>query len=450
MTVTPPGAGRPAAQSPELYWFQADLRLEDNPGLLHHAGGAALLCLYCLQDNPAWCNNRGMGLQRRRFLYESLAALDSQLASLGQTLLVIPGDPRSIIPLLVRKYDLGRVGTSYTAGFYEAQQRTFLQRSLPVPLLVHPGNSLFDEAQLPGGLDGLPGHFAPFRRVMEHQPVPVPLRLPVSLPPVPQGVYTSTLPTAEVRPAIAYPVRGGSASGQARLTSFLYGRRAVDTYKDTRNALQGEYSSSGLSPWLANGSLSVRAVAHQLMDYEQTICGNESTRWFYQELLWREYFHWRERVDRNRLFAATGIARKRYLRTFEPRAYARWCQGDTDFPLVNALMRQLLETGFMSNRGRQIVASCLVNELNIDWRYGAAFFEKHLVDFDLATNYGNWQYIAGVGCDPRGGRHFNLEKQAQLYDPDGLFTQSWGGHRPRQPEFITDAADWPIEEGETR
>jgi deoxyribodipyrimidine photo-lyase len=112
-------------------------------------------------------------------------------------------------------------------------------------------------------------------------------------------------------------------------------------------------------------------------------------------------------------------------------------------------MRQLCATGFMSNRGRQIVASCLVNELNLDWRYGAAFFQKHLVDFDLASNYGNWQYIAGVGCDPRGGRHFNIPKQAQLYDPEGLFTETWGGHRPRQPEFVTDAADWPIVDGQT-
>mgnify|MGYP001811636619 FL=1 len=154
----------------------------------------------------------------------------------------------------------------------------------------------------------------------------------------------------------------------------------------------------------------MRSVAHALLDYEQTISCNESTRWLYQELLWREYFHWREQVDGARLFAASGIARRRFLRTFEPRDYARWCQGDTDYPLVNALMRQLVATGSMSNRGRQIVASCLINELNLDWRYGAAFFEKYLLDFDLASNYGNWQYIAGVGCDPRGGRHFNLAK----------------------------------------
>jgi deoxyribodipyrimidine photo-lyase len=107
-------------------------------------------------------------------------------------------------------------------------------------------------------------------------------------------------------------------------------------------------------------------------------------------------------------------------------------------------MHQLVASGWMSNRGRQIAASCLVNELGGDWRYGAAFFEKHLVDYDVASNYGNWQYLAGVGCDPRGGRHFNLGTQAQTHDPDGLFTRSWDGFRPPQPLYVTDAADWPI------
>ncbi len=109
-------------------------------------------------------------------------------------------------------------------------------------------------------------------------------------------------------------------------------------------------------------------------------------------------------------------------------------------------MHQLVACGWMSNRGRQIAASCLVNEMQVDWRYGAAFFEKHLIDYDVANNYGNWQYIAGVGADPRGGRHFNLDKQAAMYDPDGEFTRRWRGNRPKQPRHVVDAADWPIEQ----
>ena len=88
-------------------------------------------------------------------------------------------------------------------------------------------------------------------------------------------------------------------------------------------------------------------------------------------------------------------------------------------------MRELDETGFMSNRGRQIVASCLVNELGCDWRAGAAWFESRLIDHDVGSNWGNWQYIAGVGADPRGGRHFNLDKQARTFDPDGRFVDRW-------------------------
>ena len=90
--------------------------------------------------------------------------------------------------------------------------------------------------------------------------------------------------------------------------------------------------------------------------------------------------------------------------------------------------------------------SCLVNELQLDWRYGAAFFEKHLIDYDVASNYGNWQYIAGLGADPQGGRHFDLEKQAREHDPTGTFVEKWGGRRPSQPKYVNDPADWPITE----
>jgi deoxyribodipyrimidine photo-lyase len=107
-------------------------------------------------------------------------------------------------------------------------------------------------------------------------------------------------------------------------------------------------------------------------------------------------------------------------------------------------MNQLRATGYMSNRGRQLVASCFVHELNLDWRYGARFFEKHLIDYDLASNWGNWQYLAGVGADPRGHRKFDLSKQAEIYDSEGKFTQAWDGFGKGDHLDSTDAADWPV------
>jgi deoxyribodipyrimidine photo-lyase len=144
------------------------------------------------------------------------------------------------------------------------------------------------------------------------------------------------------------------------------------------------------------------------------------------------------------MFAFKGINDKKLLTSFYPQRFKQWCNGKTPYPIVNACIHQLNKTGYLSNRGRQIVASCLVNELQIDWRCGAAYLEQQLIDYDVASNWGNWQYIAGVGCDPRGGRHFSLQKQAQSYDPKGVFIKKWGGVESTGSLDYIDAADWPI------
>jgi deoxyribodipyrimidine photo-lyase len=429
----------------ELYLIRNDLRLADNPGLLSHAKGDALLCVYCWPSAPAWCNLTGIGGQRERFLRETLLALDKELATLGQRLLVLQSDPRAALPQLVEAFRIDRVGTTAAPGIYERRQLDQLRQTLRVPITVHGSNSLFTEDQLPGELASLPRQFTPFRRKVEQIAVTAPLSLPASLPPPPAGLEFTAVEASAVAPHPAFPVRGGSQEGHRRLQRWMFDRRLAATYRETRNYLDGIDGSSLLSPWLATGALSAREAAHALFEFETRHGANESTAHLYMELLWREFFHWRAFVDGARLFHGGGILGRKQLRTFEARDFARWCQGATDSALINALMHQLVETGWMSNRGRQIAASYLVNEFNHDWRYGAAFFEKHLIDYDVASNYGNWQYIAGVGTDPRGGRHFNVEKQAATYDPDGTFTAKWDGHQPSQPRYITDAADWPLD-----
>ena len=428
-----------------LYWFRNDLRVEDHPGLREAAEADELLLLFLWPRSRPWCNTSGLGAQRERFLRESLQSLRDALQSLKQDLLLLEGSPELVIPDLVRAYGIDRLHTSACAGVYEARSLDWLRDQLAIPLREHRGNSLFREAELQELMPQIPGSFTPFRKRVEGVlRVDSPERGPTSLPP-PPAVQFHRIPNAAVKPPPALPIRGGRSSGLRRLRQFTAEDGGLRAYRETRNDLDPLRGSSTLSPWLANGSLSAREVADAVRRHEACYGANESTYWLYFELLWREYFHWRAYADGDALFRLAGHRDRIRHCSFDPRNYARWCAGDTDFPLVNALMHQLLATGWMSNRGRQIAASCLIHEYRIDWRYGAAFFEKQLIDYDVASNYGNWQYIAGAGADPRGGRRFDLAWQSERYDPQGAFTTKWDGYRQAQPRFVTDAADWPLE-----
>ena len=429
----------------QLHWFQTDLRLADNPALASAKDATTLLCVYLMPKPRPWCNLTGLGPQRDRFLRETLQELKDQLQALGQDLMVLEGSPELVLPNIVDRFSIDHVTTNFTPGWHESQAISFLEQKLPATLSVFRGNRLFDAEQFPFAVEDLPDTFSPFRRRVERLNISRPMPAPDSLPPPPSAQFDA-IPQAAVSPHPGLPLPGGTAAGSRRLDQFLFQTHAIADYKQTRNDLDGLSGSSTLSPWLANGALSARTVAHAIFRYEREEIANESTYWLYFELLWREFFHWRAVIDGPALFRQSGRSGRRLLATFEPRQFARWCAGDTDYPLVNALMRQLVATGWMSNRGRQIAASCLINELGLDWRYGAAFFEQQLIDYDVGSNYGNWQYIAGVGSDPRGGRHFNLAKQAAQYDPDETFTRKWDGFRPPQPEHVVDGADWPITE----
>jgi len=428
-----------------LLWLQNDFRLHDNPALLEAAKSDHLLIMTCWPNPKPWCNLKGIGAQRHRFLAETLAVFQKNLVELGQGLHITGQSAATAIPELVAEHKIDRIVTTAPRAYEERILLEHVQKAVDINVNLIRNNTLLDEQQLPFDLKDIPKHFTPFRKKVESIEIEAPLAKPLRLPPMIKGVsYKREAPEYTARPHPTLPLRGGEQEALRRVKNWIFDRRAIVTYKETRNALDGLDNFSALAPWLATGALSARFVASEVARFEREITSNESTYWVIFELLWREFFHWRAIVDDNLLFLPYGVARKKQLRTFDPRQFTRWCQGETDFPLVNALMHQLVKSGFMSNRGRQIAASCLIHDLGVDWRYGAAFFEKHLMDYDVGSNYGNWQYIAGVGSDPRGGRHFNIEKQTEQYDPDGRFVKQWDGYRPKQPEYVTDASDWPI------
>ncbi|MDO3721589.1 DASH family cryptochrome [Marinobacter sp. chi1] len=437
-----------------LYWFTRDLRLHDNAALLAAAKSDLLLCVFVVdprwfQPGPRQCLT--MGDHRWRFLWQSLMSLERSLRPVGQRLHIAFGHPEEVIPELVHRHRLARVVRSRLPGTREAKQWLAIKERLPDTLCQQFETlSLFTQSTLPMPLDDLPDTFSQFRKLVEktgdRSCERLRIRTHSALPPppgFPEDNRGDCPPISEPQ----HPGRfaGGEQAGLAQLERFLFNTHGIASYKETRNELDRWDSSSKFSPWLANGSLSVREVAETIGDYEREQTSNESTYWLWFELLWREYFYWYALKHGAALFRRDGVQRKQRPATFYPQRFKAWCQGNTEYPLVNAAMNQLRETGYMSNRARQLVASCFINELELDWRYGAAWFEQQLIDYDVASNYGNWQYLAGVGADPRGLRQFNLDKQAAQYDPQGTFVDRWGGHA-EQPVGLhsVDAADWPI------
>jgi len=200
------------------------------------------------------------------------------------------------------------------------------------------------------------------------------------------------------------------------------------TYFDTRNGLIGEDYSTKFSPWLACGSLSPRYVALECRRYEEARVANKSTYWCVFELLVRDYFRYFAARHGRRIFYLHGTAgrleggaERKWNRN--PELIAAWREGRTGHPLIDASMRELGNTGYLSNRGRQNVCSYLSIDMSVDWRVGAEFFESRLLDFDVCSNYVNW--INGAGLT--GGRlnRFNITKQSRDWDEKGEYLRLW-------------------------
>ena len=382
-----------------------------------------------------------LGQHRLNFILQSLHDLQRQLQAQGHTLTVRVGEPLDEMAQLISTLQVDAVFGALQAGVYERRRWQQLQQRFRF-LDFHqlPNSTLLSEDDLPGGLQQLAATFSQFRKSLE--PLAERFTQQALAAPNWQHRALSVNASADLPKAGESWLAGGETAALQHLQRY-FSSAAPGRYKETRNALDGFDQSTKLSAYLAHGNLSPQQVINALRDYEQQHGENESTYWIAFELLWRDYFFWYLLRYQEQVFAFTGVAGRKPQTTFYPTRFKQWCAGQTPYPLVNACMHQLNQTGYLSNRGRQIVASCLVNELAVDWRYGAAYFEQQLLDYDIGSNWGNWQYIAGVGADPRGGRHFNIDKQTAQFDPDGHYIERWDGQQTRQLD-VNDAADWPI------
>ncbi|MEB3883898.1 DASH family cryptochrome [Lyngbya sp. CCY1209] len=420
-----------------LIWYRNDLRLHDHePMHVALKADAKIIPVYCFDPRKFGKTAFGFpktGSFRAQFIIESVTNLRHNLQQLGCDLVVRVGHPEMAIAAIAKKLNVDKIYYHKEVTSEEITVENNLKNSTDIPTQSFWGATLYHLEDLPFPIQNIPEVFTQFRKQVEKKSTVYPaFPTPKNLPPLPD-IEPGSIPTLEelgLEPPVfdsraVLNFQGGETAGLNRLNNYIWERDCLKNYKQTRNGMLGPDYSSKFSPWLASGCLSPRFIAQQVREYEENRVKNDSTYWLIFELLWRDYFRFICLKHGDKIFRKSGLQGVEIPWREDWEQCDRWRLGTTGFPLVDANMRELAATGFMSNRGRQNVASFLTKNLGIDWQIGAEWFESLLIDYDVCSNWGNWNYTAGVGNDARGFRYFNIPKQSKDYDPKGEYVRHW-------------------------
>jgi deoxyribodipyrimidine photo-lyase len=398
-----------AKEAVSFFWFRRDLRLEDNLGLFQALQSQhPVIPLFIFDETilERLPNND----PRVGFIHESLAAINTKLLEFGTSLLVKKGKPSEVWESLLHDYNIQEV---YWNKDYEPNA---IQRDLAVDnLLVSKGVAvlafkdqvIFEEAEIVKA-DGLPYTvYTPFKNKW--------LEKYNSIAPVQEWDATPYFSNF-FKSTFEFPSLGQIGFLPSSIKVKPHNLKLVANYHETRDfpALD---STSYLSPHLRFGTVSIRKLVNWAVRKNPV---------FLSELIWREFFmqilfHFPKVKNRNFKSAYDGIEWRNDEADFK-----RWCEGKTGYPMVDAGMRQLNETGYMHNRVRMVVASFLCKHLLIEWQWGEAYFAEKLLDYEMSANVGNWQWAAGTGCDAAPYfRVFNPDIQQKKFDEKGIYIRQW-------------------------
>lgn len=409
-----------------IFWHRRDLRINDNAGLykaLTSSGKVQPIFIFdsnILQHLPA--ND-----QRVLFIYQEILALKQQYQAVGSDLLIRFGDPKTIIPSLVETLDAKAVFTNRDYEPYAQERDSFLFGVLKEKQVSFTGakdHVIFEKNEVLKN-DGLPYTvFTPYMRKWKETLNDFYLKA------YPTEKYASNLFQTSENNAVPTLAEMGFESKQTVVfPKKEAARTTLEKYHETRDipAFEG---TSKLSLHLRFGTISIRALAKQAM---------ETNEKFFNELIWRDFY---QMIMVHFPHSLSGAFRKEYDRVkweFNQAHFEAWKTGKTGYPLVDAGMRELNTTGHMHNRVRMVVASFLTKHLLLDWRLGERYFAEKLLDFELASNIGGWQWAAGCGCDAAPYfRVFNPTSQQEKFDPQFTYIKKW------VPEFGTSAYAQPI------
>lgn len=424
-----------------IWWLRRDLRVTDNITLDYARRDAASVIPIFILD-PRLLNSAKLAPARKQFLFDSLADLDARLRERGGRLILRRGDPARELARLVRETQADAV---YFHRDYTPFARARDARVVDALNALGARVEMFDDNYLAAPEQVLKDDGSPYTvftrfRLRFAERVIIPNRCATRGElNTPRELASLELPRVERDDRFA---RGGETEALKLARAFIRRDDGLARYKDGRDFLARD-ATSHLSPHLHFGTVSVRELARAAREADT---GEQGKTWL-DELVWREFYA-------NMLWyfphAARGAFRREYehiLWENDAEKFAAWCAGCTGYPIVDAGMRQLNATGWMRNRARMIVASFLTKDLLIDWRWGEEYFLQNLIDGDVASNNGGWQWAAGTGTDAQPFfRIFNPLLQGARFDPDGAYVKQWIPELARVPrEYIHAPATMPRE-----
>ncbi len=428
-----------------IMWFRQDLRLHDNEALteaLQYTDEVIPIYVFDERQFREQTTNFGFrktGAYRAKFIIESVADLRNSLRERGCDLIVRVGHPEEEVFQLARQAKSSWVFCNRERTPDEVYVQDELEKrlwSVGQEIRYSRGKMLYYTADLPFPITHTPDTFSQFKKEVErYVPVREPLPKPAVMPDITVRLEAGEIPGMEDlgyeqsgeqdrRAAIQH--RGGESAGLQHLYDYVWEDREIEHYCQMSDGVAGEGYSTKFSAWLAQGCLSPKLIYHHLKSYGEQGGNPKAVEGVFHALLWRDYHRFMAKKYQERVFAKGGVVDQADPRwRNDEHLLQKWIDGKTGIPFIDANMREIKATGYMSNRGRQNVASFLVHDLQVNWQMGAEYFESVLVDYDPASNWGNWNSIAGVGSDPREEKRFNIFSQSTRYDAKGDFIREW-------------------------
>ncbi|MCH8519793.1 MAG: DASH family cryptochrome [Nanoarchaeota archaeon] len=343
------------------------------------------------------------------------------------------GEPQTILEKYLNDYKFDEIRTEFQYSSDELDINSFLHdycNNSSISYKQYNTQTIFNIQQLPfSSVKEIPNTYTTFRKIVEkHNCYDVKISS-ISIPtftfnPIDCN-FVSRINLGLEEEKITLRYTPSRKIALQHLYEYIWKEQNILTYKETQNEMLGEHFSTKFSVYLNFGILSVQEILFEINRFEKEVKSNSSTYWVKFELLLREYCKWISLKFKNKVFSTTGITNSKIYSNFNQEYYDSFILGNTGYPLVDAGVRELIQTGYMSNRARQNVASFFIKNLHLPWILGAEFFEKHLLDYDPCSNYLNWQYIAGCGTDSREFRYFNIYKQTNDYDKDKNYISNW-------------------------